>query len=63
MAGIFDTGIFDTGIYDHAEASATERVGVPWRDRAPVRLSDIDDRDILEIVPIVIGAMNASRTH
>lgn len=63
MAGIFDTGIFDTGIYDHAAVAEEATVGVLWRDRAPARLADMDDRDLVEIMPIVIGALNASRTH
>jgi hypothetical protein len=38
-------------------------VGLPWRDRGPPALGQFDDRDLLELLPIVIGALNASRTH
>jgi hypothetical protein len=37
--------------------------GAAWRDAPPQPTSAFDDRDLLEILPIVIGALNASRTH
>jgi hypothetical protein len=54
-----EQAFFGPTITQEAQAA----VGVPWRDRGALPVGQLDDRDLLEILPIVIGALNASRTH
>ena len=44
--------------------NASAARGAGWRDRPPVPWSwEYDDADLLEIVPAIIGVLNAKQRH